>query len=240
VNLPIAVLAGALAVSAGAWPSAADPGGPVLLQAGYGCVTPPGEPCPPTTREIVVRFDEAIDFASALDTDNYLLYPVDDPESPVPVEQVFDLNDSAILLFLAFTPMEVDHLLTVSGVADLDGNVMEPAQQVLVSPIVAVDELPAVTSLVLMPNRPNPFNPATEIRFALPSDLGDAPVSLTVHDLAGRRVRGLPQVAGMGPGPHAVVWDGRDDGGRSAPSGAYLVRLRAGEAAAVRKITLVR
>jgi len=41
-------------------------------------------------------------------------------------------------------------------------------------------------------------------------------------------------------GPHALVWDGRDDAGRPAASGAYLVRLRAEGRAAAAKLTLVR
>nr|MBC8424101.1 hypothetical protein [bacterium] len=41
-------------------------------------------------------------------------------------------------------------------------------------------------------------------------------------------------------GPHALLWDGRDDTGRPAASGAYLVRLRAGGRVDAGKLTLVR
>ena len=83
---------------------------------------------------------------------------------------------------------------------------------------------------------PNPFNPRTEIRWRQ-ADSG--PVTIAVHDAAGRRVRVLVNEVLPG-GEHGVAWDGRDDGGRLVAAGAYLVRLEAGGEADVRKITLVK
>ena len=83
---------------------------------------------------------------------------------------------------------------------------------------------------------PNPFNPRTRIRFSL--DRG-AVVRMDVHDTAGRRVRtlldGVPRMAGE----HSVVWNGADDRGRRVASGVYTVRLRAADAVATRRVTLV-
>jgi hypothetical protein len=90
----------------------------------------------------------------------------------------------------------------------------------------------------LAQNRPNPFNPSTTIGFTLP----DAPprrVSLAVYDLRGRRVRTLVDSALAG-GDHRVHWDGRDEQGRTAASGAYLCRLEAGGSLLTRKMLLVR
>ncbi|MCB1184939.1 hypothetical protein KDM41_16045 [bacterium] len=89
---------------------------------------------------------------------------------------------------------------------------------------------------VLAPNVPNPFNPATTVRFELAVA---GAVTLDVHDVSGRRVRRLI-AADLGAGPHAVVWRGRDDAGRDVASGTYFVRLRQGEATDVRALTLVR
>ncbi|MFO7655271.1 MAG: YCF48-related protein, partial [Candidatus Krumholzibacteriia bacterium] len=73
----------------------------------------------------------------------------------------------------------------------------------------------------LHPAAPNPFNPATEIAFTLPAA---SPVRLNVHDLRGRRVASL--IDGVQEaGTHRIRWDGRDDGGRSLPSGLFLARL---------------
>ena len=91
----------------------------------------------------------------------------------------------------------------------------------------------------LLPNTPNPFNPTTQLRFAL-DRAGD--VALAVYDARGRLVRRF--APGTYPaGQHAVTWDGRDDAGRAAASGVYQVRLvtdgPAGRAVASRAVTLL-
>jgi hypothetical protein len=75
----------------------------------------------------------------------------------------------------------------------------------------------------LLPNAPNPFNPATELRFAL-AEAGEA--ALNVYDLQGRLVRAFP-AAPFAAGAHAVTWDGRDAAGRDVASGVYRVVLSA-------------
>ncbi len=68
---------------------------------------------------------------------------------------------------------------------------------------------------------PNPFNPQTNLRYALPRD---AAVTVTIHDVQGRLVRTL--VSGrQEAGEHVATWNGRDDAGRPLPSGPYLGRV---------------
>jgi hypothetical protein len=75
---------------------------------------------------------------------------------------------------------------------------------------------------LLAPNVPNPFNPRTTLRFELTAG---ATVELAVFDVSGRRIATL--AAGhRATGRHEAVWQGRDDDGRSVPSGVYLARLR--------------
>lgn len=65
------------------------------------------------------------------------------------------------------------------------------------------------------------------------------PITLSIHDAAGRRIRVLPPgFAGVGRGE--VIWDGRDADGRARPSGTYWLRLQAGDARAARTIVLIR
>jgi hypothetical protein len=91
-------------------------------------------------------------------------------------------------------------------------------------------------ALRLYPAAPNPFNPRTTIRFDLPAA---GPVRLAIYDVAGRLVRVL--VEGEIPaGSHEAVWDGRDQSGRSAPSGSYLARLVAGGKVEGVRLSLVR
>ncbi len=89
----------------------------------------------------------------------------------------------------------------------------------------AVD--PAMSSqieLQKLNSHPNPFNPRTIISFEVANP---GRVSLVVYDMAGRLIATLMdgQVAA---GQHEVFWNGRDSMGRSAPSGMYFSRLKAG------------
>jgi len=220
----------------------ADPVGPILDQASYICVTVPGGSCPPTTLEIIVYFDEDVDPVTASDPANYLLHPVDDPEAVIAVQEIFGVWDEESYLFLADLPIDMDYLLTVSGVEDLDGNMMEPGQTAVVVPLENPSPVPEVAAAVptILPNVPNPFNPVTEVRFVLPDGMGDMAVSVQVHDLAGRLVRRLPVSGRLEPGTHSVTWNGVDDRGRTVGSGTYLVRLKVGDFAAVQKVTLAK
>jgi hypothetical protein len=89
---------------------------------------------------------------------------------------------------------------------------------------------------VFLPNRPNPFNPATELRFV---SREETRVRLEIHDAAGRLVATLVD-GRVGSGSHAVFWNGRHDSGAAAASGVYFARLRTGDETAARKIILLR
>jgi hypothetical protein len=89
---------------------------------------------------------------------------------------------------------------------------------------VAVPGGPASSSLGLGPTAPNPFVGDTRISWTLPRS-GDALVR--VFDPAGRHVRTLARGTHEA-GAHQLTWDGRDDAGRTVPSGIYLVEVRSG------------
>ena len=80
------------------------------------------------------------------------------------------------------------------------------------------------TEIVLHPNHPNPFNGQTKITFGLPSA---GPARLVVHNVLGQRIRTLLEEP-LEAGSHAVTWDGRDDAGRPAGSGVYVLSLAVG------------
>jgi hypothetical protein len=91
-------------------------------------------------------------------------------------------------------------------------------------------------AFALQQNYPNPFNSGTIIRFALPSS---EEVELVVYNIAGQKVATL--VEGVRhAGSYSINWDGRDGGGRTLASGAYLYRLRAGGQMETRKLLLLR
>ena len=91
-------------------------------------------------------------------------------------------------------------------------------------------------ALELLPNQPNPFNPATTIRFVVP--VRDR-VRLTVYDVAGRRVATLLDGV-RDAGTHSVQWNGTDARGEPLASGVYLGRLESGKTTATRKMVLMK
>ena len=85
-------------------------------------------------------------------------------------------------------------------------------------------------------NRPNPFNPETQIAFGLP---GPSHATLRVYNVIGRLVRTLID-RDLPAGYHTARWEGRDEQGRSAASGVYFYELRAGSFMDRRRIVLLR
>lgn len=87
------------------------------------------------------------------------------------------------------------------------------------------------TEFALAGNAPNPFNPTTTIRYALPQA---ADVALTVYNVAGQSVRTLVaehQRAGW----YAVEWDAT-----GLAAGLYFYRLQAGAFRALGKLLLLK
>jgi hypothetical protein len=70
-------------------------------------------------------------------------------------------------------------------------------------------------------NSPNPFSPGTTVQYRL---VAPADIRLTVHDATGRVVRVLTEERHPA-GPHAVLWNGRDDSGHRLASGTYFLKL---------------
>ena len=103
--------------------------------------------------------------------------------------------------------------------------------------LTAAEGGPAPARSGLLANVPNPFNPKTEIHYAL-AEAGR--VELVIFDVAGRRVTTLvdgTQAAGL----HDAVWNGDDASGRPVSSGIYFARLVTEEGLVdSRKLTLLK
>ncbi len=99
---------------------------------------------------------------------------------------------------------------------------------------ITTPELPKTYSL--SQNFPNPFNPVTQISYALPKPGG---VNLSVYNILGEEITALIDIQ-QEPGYYRVVWDGRDELGREVSSGIYFYRLRAGDFISVRRMVLLR
>ncbi len=85
-------------------------------------------------------------------------------------------------------------------------------------------------------NYPNPFNPTTNIEFALPKK---AHVRLDVYNMLGQKVRTLVDKE-LEAGFKVVTWDGKDDSGSEVASGVYLYKMDAGSFSQSKKMSLVK
>jgi hypothetical protein len=115
---------------------------------------------------------------------------------------------------------------------DHDGNVEYHSTQLM--GVSTSSTLPE--QYVLHQNYPNPFNPITTIRYDLPDD---AYVTLTIHDMMGRRVRTLvdgPQTAGN----RTTQWNGTNEQGRPISAGLYLYTIQAPKFSKTKKMILLK
>jgi hypothetical protein len=86
---------------------------------------------------------------------------------------------------------------------------------------VGADETPAAASWVSTgPSHPNPSRGVARIEYTV-ARAGS--IQLRIRDVTGRLVRAVDAQAG-GPGTHRITWDGRDERGRTMPSGIYFYR----------------
>lgn len=92
------------------------------------------------------------------------------------------------------------------------------------------------TEYALEHNFPNPFNPETTLRYAIPQ-AGD--VTLIVYNVLGQEITRLVD-AKQTPGFYAVRWNGQDALGRSVASGVYLYRIQAGDFNKTHKMLLLK
>lgn len=88
--------------------------------------------------------------------------------------------------------------------------------------------------VVLAPISPNPAGSGVSIRFRV--DEGE-PVTISVYDLGGRRVRRFADQPSAREG--AIHWNLHGDDGARLPSGLYFVRLESDHLVAARPVMLI-
>ena len=116
-----------------------------------------------------------------------------------------------------------------------------PADQIIqiteatLSPVPEFDETPTVVHLNSC--YPNPFNPSTTITFVLGQS---QPVTLSIHDAAGRLVTKLIDGGIYPEGTSEFVWNGRSGNGSQVSSGVYFLRLQAGSITRMNKMVMLK
>ena len=91
-------------------------------------------------------------------------------------------------------------------------------------------------NVVLYDNFPNPFNPMTVIRYALPED--DL-VNIIIYNTMGREVKTLingQRTAGY----HSLQWNASNDAGAPISAGIYLYMIRTGDFVQTKKMVLLK
>ena len=84
-------------------------------------------------------------------------------------------------------------------------------------------------------NHPNPFNPATTLRYDLPEA---SRMRLVIYDIIGREVMNWEGVEEAGY--RQVLWHGADQQGRQVPTGIYIYRLVAASVESDQRFTASR
>jgi hypothetical protein len=91
-------------------------------------------------------------------------------------------------------------------------------------------------SFNLSQNFPNPFNPATTIRYSLPKQ---TLASITIYNILGQKVRTVVNEV-KNAGTYEAEWNGRSDGGISVASGIYFYRLTTAGSIITKKMLLLK
>lgn len=88
----------------------------------------------------------------------------------------------------------------------------------------------------LYANFPNPFNPTTTISFSL-KEAGD--VKLEIFNIRGQKVKTLIN-SSLPAENHQIVWNGKDDSGKSVSTGIYFYKMKTANYIASRKMILMK
>lgn len=159
-----------------------------------------------------------------------------------PVELAAGYDESRAFLPKVWAKRMIESLMVSYYQLDPDSPEAEELQQDIiqlsltwgvVSPFTSFNDDTAVpevepgarpSSLLLVENHPNPFNPSTTMRITVPANLPRGPLTVRIYNLRGELVRILGLLV-TGPGIYEIIWNGLDEAGRPAATGTYLVMV---------------
>ncbi|NQV19735.1 MAG: carboxypeptidase regulatory-like domain-containing protein [Armatimonadetes bacterium] len=124
---------------------------------------------------------------------------------------------------------------TAAGVVVTSGNTTSGIDFIL-EPVVSSGEI-IVADTRLTGNFPNPFNPSTTISFETTNSRELSRIE--IYNLKGQKVKTLMEKI-LPAGNHSVVWNGKDENGKSVTSGVYFYKMRTGEYFSTKKMILLK
>lgn len=144
-------------------------------------------------------------------------------------------SDSSHVFEIVFTPGRVDVFKAVLEIGHNSANEETPVKISLIGKEVTYTTVKQENNIPVMPalynNYPNPFNPTTQIRFAVPEQ---AHVRLSVYNMLGQHVSTLVNET-RSPGWHDVNFDAS-----GLSSGFYMYRLEANGFVETRQMMFVK
>jgi hypothetical protein len=141
--------------------------------------------------------------------------------------EYYNNNDIILIVDMAGTGISEDITLYYDGTMQIKNSLLSDWSGNGIS--ASLNIIP--DTFILESAYPNPFNPTTTLRFAIPVD---SEVSISVYNLQGREVVSLVN-GKMEAGYHTAIWNADVHG-----SGVYFVKMVAGEFVNTQKLMLVK
>jgi len=186
---------------------------------------------PPTSGFAITKTNNTVTFTDQSNDSR-------DPEGAI-VEWLWDFGDGG-----TSTEQNPVHVYTAINTYSVTLTVKDNSNATAITTHnVQITNLVGIASEIAIPekfelsqNFPNPFNPMTTIRYALPEK---ANVRLTIYNMLGKEVRTLVNEVEEA-GYKSVIWDGLDQYGRSLSTGVYIYRIQAGNFTQTRKMVFMK
>ncbi|MDR9388660.1 MAG: T9SS type A sorting domain-containing protein, partial [Balneolaceae bacterium] len=168
-------------------------------------------------------------------TDNvfYAAFVTKNPEYPQAPEYMAQIRIKALEALSSGFDVTLKSLKTIST----DGvitQVENPSEWITLQTTSTEDPSSLPSRTELLPTYPNPFNPSTNIRFAL-RQAGD--VSIRVYNILGQEVAMLADGQAFGAGIHHMTFDAGDSG---LSTGVYLIQMKTQERVFMQQVTLMK
>jgi len=109
-------------------------------------------------------------------------------------------------------------------------------QSIDLSPLLTIGNTTILAnSFQLNQNYPNPFNPTTTINYSINKN---GNIKIVIFDMLGKQVKSLVNKKNIA-GKHQVLWNGKNDAGKTLPSGQYYYTIEMDGITKSRKMILL-
>jgi hypothetical protein len=171
-------------------------------------------------------YEEAIEIVISSSTPDATIYYTLDGSEPTHLSEEY------------MAPLALEGIVHIKARAYKEGwlpsEIAEAEYEIIITESGEVIILPTVTAFETV--YPNPFNPSATIRYSLAED---SYVTLQVYNAKGQKVGNLLS-ENKQRGFYHTVWNGKNDSGKSMPSGVYFFVLQTNEQRFVRKAMLLK